>query len=193
MSDDPSVPMNSIPKKAEPMKVAPMEGRDKRGRWIKGHCPNPKGRPKKMRFKDYNPSDPKHFFSTQIEVKTADGTQAMDRKAALLHKMFETAMRGGVMAQRMAWEMIKETEQQIADLRVHFDRRLTELVLDNPDFKDMDESLSREEKIELFGMAKTLNHYFPGQYDAILGGGKPEIPVEWVERLKRHKSEEEEG
>ena len=144
-------------------------GRDARGRWKKGHCPNPKGRPKKERFKDYNPSDTRHFFNTQIEVMTAEGPQRMDRRAALLHKVFEKAMKGGVTAQRLALAMIAENDQRLAELRFHYERMETELIHENPNFKSLDESLTISQRNELLGLATALAHYYPGQYGAILG------------------------
>ena len=131
MTDD-QTPSDSDAPNAAPANA----GRDARGRWKNGHCPNPKGRPKKERFKDYNPSDPRHFFMTQIEAATADGPQMMDRRTALLNKMFEGAMKGKVTLTRMLMAIIKENDQQLAELRLHYDRRLTELVLNNPDFKN---------------------------------------------------------
>ena len=148
----------------------PRKTRDARGRWLPGHCPNRKGRPKKRRFKNYNPSDPRHFFATQVEVMTANGPEMMDRRTALLYKAYEGAMKGKVTPMRMMMGMIKENDQQMAELRVEYDRLLSTLILDNPDFKSIDESLTPRQRIELFGMATTLNHYYPGQYRELLGG-----------------------
>lgn len=143
--------------------------RDARGRLLPGHCPNRKGRPKKKRFKNYDPSDPRHFFSTLIEVATADGPQVMDRRTALLNKIFEGAMKGKATPMRMLMAMIKETDQQLAELRLHYDRMECALIHDNPNFKSLNESLTVQQKIKLLTTAATLNHYHPGQYDAILG------------------------
>jgi len=166
MSEDPNKPTSGPSESKQPRKT-----RDARGRWMKGHCPNPKGRAKKQRFTDYNPSDRRHFFSTQVEVMTADGPQMMTRQTALLNKNFELAMNGKVTSMRMMMAEINENNQQLAELRVHYERRLAELVLDNPNFKNFDESLTVQQRAELFGLAATLNHYHPGQYGAILGEG----------------------
>ena len=162
---------NDHPTGSEP----PRNARDARGRWMKGHCPNPKGRPKKKRFKDYNPSDVRHFVSTQIEVATADGPQLMDRRTALLNKMFEGAMKGKATPLRMMMAMIKENDQQMAELRLQYERLERELIHDNPGFEGIDESLTHQQKIDLFGLATVLNHYYPGEYDTILGKAEGSI------------------
>ena len=144
-------------------------GRDARGRWKTGHCPNPNGRPKKRRHEDYSPRDLRDFMNTQIEVTTAEGTQRMDRRTAFMNKVFEGAMKGKATAMRMLMADIKESDRQLAELRLHYDRMLAALILDNPDFKSFDESLSRQQRIDMLEMASALNHYYPGQYGAILG------------------------
>jgi len=164
MSDDPKTPGKDPSGGDRPRKT-----RDARGRWVKGHCPNPKGRPRKQRFKDYNPSDVRHFVSTQIEVATADGPQLMDRRTAFLNKIFEGAMKGKATQTRMMLAMIKENDQQLAELRVHFEHLVRSLILNNPHFESIDESLTVQQRAELFALANLLNHHHPGQYDAILG------------------------
>ena len=170
MSHDHTTP-NDHPTGSEP----PRNARDARGRWRKGHCPNPKGRPKKKRFKDYNPSDLRHFFSTLVEVTTAGGPEMMDRKTALLYKLYEGAMKGKITPLRMMMAMIKENDQQMAELRLHYERLEREFIHDNPDFEGIDESLTRQQKIDLIGLATVLNYYYPGEYDTILGKAEGSI------------------
>ncbi len=152
MSHDQTTPNDNPPGSEHPRKT-----RDARGRWMKGHCPNPKGRPKKIRLGNYDPSDPRHFFSTLVEVMTADGPQAMDRRTALLYKVYEGAMTSKVTSMRMMMAMIKENDQQMAELRLQYERLESELILDNPDFEGIDESLTRQQKIDLIGLATVLN------------------------------------
>ena len=163
MKDDHNTPTNDPSGTEQPRKT-----RDARGRWLKGHCPNRKGRPRKKRFKDYNPSDLRHFMNTQIEVATADGPQLMDRRTAVLNKLFEGAMKGKATPLRMLMGMIKENDQQLAELRVHYENLVRTLILDNPDFKSIDVSLTARQRLELLQMATTLNHYHPGQFNELL-------------------------
>ena len=108
-------------------------------------------------------------MNTQIEVTTADGTHTMDRKTALLNKLFEGAMKGKATPMRMLLADIKVSDRQLAELRRNYERLEAELIHDNPDVKDIDESLTCQQRIELLGMASALNHYYPGACDTILG------------------------
>lgn len=142
--------------------------RDARGRWRKGHCPNPKGRPRKVKFEGYNPSDIRHFANTQIELMMNGAPVKLDRRAALLNKMYETAMKGRVSQQRYMMQLFEKTDVRLAGLRDLYNTLLHRWILDNPKFKGFDESLTREQQFELLSLASTLNHYHPGQYEELL-------------------------
>ena len=174
----------NLPSNEDPSSEAVDTGRDARGRWKTGHCPNPKGRPKKRRYENYNPSDLRDFMNTQIEVSTAEGTQKMDRRTALMNKLFEGAMKGKVTPIRILLADIRESDQQLAELRLEYERLETELIHDNPEFKDFDDSLTRQQRIDLLGMATTLNHYYPGEYDAILGKSDDETSKKRFEEFR---------
>ena len=68
----------------------------------------------------------------------------------------------------------------------------SELIHENQNFKSIDESLAIRQRNELLGLATVLNHYFPGQYDAILGQRDEEATEEafkyFEARLARSKS-----
>lgn len=149
--------------------------RDERGRWRKGHCPNPKGRPRKKRASNYDPSDFRHFTNTQIELVVNGEVQQMGRKEALFHKMFESAMKGRVSMQRHLMQRIESNEAELSELRQQYHAFVYERILDNPHFEGLDVSLSNQERYYLITMAATLNHYHPGQFDEFLP--KP-LPVE---------------
>ncbi len=142
--------------------------RDARGRWKTGHCPNPKGRPPKKTFKDYSPSDVRHFANTQIELTINGRPEKMDRRAALLSKVFESAMSGKVSQQRFLIGLFEKSDVQLAELRHHYGKLMSTWIMDNPDFKNFDESLTSEQKNELISLASVLNHYHPGQYTELL-------------------------
>ena len=143
-------------------------GRDARGRWQKGHCPNPKGRPRKQKFENYDPSDIRHFANTQVELMMNGEPVKLDRRAALLSKMFESAMKGRVSQQRYLMGLFEKNDVRLAQLRDRYNTLLHRWVLDNPNYKGFDESLTREQQLELLSLASTLNHYHPGQYEALL-------------------------
>ncbi len=67
--------------------------RDARGRWLPGNCPNPKGRPKKKPKVLPDQSDIRIFGHTMIDVLTNGQKETMDRRTALLNKMFDSKER----------------------------------------------------------------------------------------------------
>ena len=88
--------------------------RDARGRWMKGHCPNPKGRPKKKAQPYYDPGDVRLFSRAEISVVAGGQTQIMERRAALLHKLYEDAMKGKVTAQRLLLNEFEKWDKRLA-------------------------------------------------------------------------------
>ena len=164
--------MNDVSKKAaKPAANSNEDNRDARGRWQKGHCPNPKGRPRKKKAKNYDPSDVRHFANTQIELMINGQPEKMTRKEAILSKVFESAMKGRVSQQRYVMSLFEKNDEQLAELRQQYDVLLHEWIVANPNFENIDESLSRQQINTLTSMASTLNHYYPGQFDALLGSG----------------------
>ena len=97
--DDDQVDRTAIPR-AKPT-------RDARGRWLKGHCPNPKRSAAKESQTDYHPGDIRHFGNTLIDVAANGRVETMDRRTALNHKMFESAMKGRVSMQRFLYKRIR--------------------------------------------------------------------------------------
>lgn len=73
------------------------ESRDRQGRWVKGVSGNRKGRPPKLARLDHG--DLQTFKNTAIEVNTPDGSVLMTREAAILHRLYQAAMKGNVHAQ----------------------------------------------------------------------------------------------
>ena len=63
----------------------------------------------------------------------------------------------------------EKKDAELAELRHQYERFLHEWVLDNPNFKNFDDSLSHEQQLILLKMGATLNHYHPGQFTAFLG------------------------
>lgn len=68
------------------------DGRDLSGRWCKGHCPNPKGRPRKkapVSDADMN------WFKNGVQDITINGVKRqLTRHEILLHSMYEQAVKG---------------------------------------------------------------------------------------------------
>lgn len=158
MRDDDSDPTKRGHPRAKPT-------RDARGRWLKGHCPNPKGRPRKKPKEYLDLADIRTFENTLIEVRTNDGLELMDRRAALLRKMFEDAMRGKVSMQRLLYAEFQRNDERLAAARLRHQQLMTQWVIENDDFDGLDgENIPFDVRLEIAGLESLLSHYFPGQY-----------------------------
>src|SRR5512137_1425833 len=67
-------------------------GRDKHGRWKKGYCPNPKGRPRKE--PDISDADVGWFKQRMVEATINGEKRWLTRHELLLHSMYEQAIKG---------------------------------------------------------------------------------------------------
>lgn len=154
---------NSDPTKRGDARAKPT--RDNRGRWLKGHCPNPKGRPRKKPKEYFDLADIRTFGNTLIEVRTNDGAELMDRRAALLHKMYEDAMRGKDSMQRLLYAEFERNDERLAAARLQYDKLMTRWAIENDDFDGLDgDNIPFQVQIEILGLQSLLHHYFPSQY-----------------------------
>ena len=142
--------------------------RDARGRWLKGQCPNPKGRPRKKPQKDLDLADIRTFANMLIEVRANGQTKLMDRRTALLHKMFEDAMKGKVSMQKFLYQELQKNEELLAEFRVRYERLMIDWIIRNPRYKDPEYELPIEIRTELMALERVLRHYFPESYDDFL-------------------------
>ncbi len=139
--------------------------RDANGRWVKGHCPNPKGRPRKTVRSDFDLGDLEHFGNTLIDVMAGGEKTTMVRSAALLHKMYESAMKGKVSMQRFLYAEFERTDVRLAGARLRLAQLMTKWVIENDDCDCLDgENIPFEVQLEILGLQSLLNHYFPDQY-----------------------------
>lgn len=158
MSSNDTGPLNRDSDNIEPT-------RDARGRWLKGHCPNPKGRPRKVPRKRGDLADLQRFGNTLVEVRTQDGMELMTRRAALLHKMFEDAMRGKVSMQRLLLKEFEQSDRLHAATRLRYDQLITEWIVNKPEHEELDiENIPFEVRTEIASLESVLNHYYPTQY-----------------------------
>jgi len=82
------------------------DGRDAKGRWAKGTSGNPNGRPRNV-F-DYDMADVYNFSQFPMEITVAGDKQLMTRHEVVLMKLFETAMKGRITAQKFLIEKFEE-------------------------------------------------------------------------------------
>ena len=139
--------------------------RDARGRWLKGHCPNPHGRPRKTIQADYDPGDIRHFGNTLIDVATNGRIERMTRRAALLHKMYADAMKGKVTMQRVMHAEFERNDKRMAAARLRYEQLMIRWVIENDEFDGLDgDSIPFEVQLEILGLESLLSYYYPGQY-----------------------------
>ena len=135
--------------------------RDEKGRWLPGHCPNPKGRPRKPLLPEVDESDIRVFRNSVVEFNIAGEKQYMTRENALLHKIFEGAMRGKVTSQRFLYKIFEENSQMMAEARLRYDQLIIDWQI-NSDRHDRD--IPFEVELEILSLQAVLHHYFPSQY-----------------------------
>ncbi len=68
------------------------DGRDDNGRWKKGHCPNPKGRPRKEI--EYSEADYYIFKNTMVTANINGVPTRLSRHALLMHSNYDQAIKG---------------------------------------------------------------------------------------------------
>ena len=151
--------------------------RDTQGRWLPGHCPNPKGRPRKADKIDVDRADLGRFMNTEVEMKVGGELVSMTREEALLHKMYEGAMGGKVSNQKFFYEQFQQRKKDIAELRAEYDRLVAEWFIENPTIKTNGiESIPFQVKAQIVGLENLLGRVFPedypGTFTTLLGYGE---------------------
>lgn len=94
-----------------------MNGRDRNGRWTKGHCPNPNGRPRKK--PQTSGSDVRYFKQTLVDATIQGKPVQLTRHELLLHKMFENALKGSVLVQRKLFDRFEQSDDTFAEAEFH--------------------------------------------------------------------------
>ena len=138
--------------------------RDSNGRWLAGHCPNPKGRPKKKPKVFLSESDLRTFGNMQIDIVANGREVTMDRRTALLNKIFESAMKGKISSQRFLHKEFEKNDERLAAIRVRYDQLIMDRINGSIDYRKPDYDEPFEIELEIEGLRTLLNHYYPGSY-----------------------------
>lgn len=146
----------------------PKPTRDARGRWLPGHCPNPRGRPRKRLSVLTDQGDTHIFANTAVEVKIQGQIQLMTREASLKLKAYEGAMKGSVYLLRYLDEKFQKNEERMAEIRVRYDELMMDWIVDNPDRHRPGFKLPAQIEIEMQRLRAFLHHYFPNDYPLTL-------------------------
>ncbi len=129
-----------------------------------GNCPNPKGRPKKKPTVLPDQSDIHIFYNTVIDVLTSGQREMMDRRTALLNKMYESAMKGRVSQQRFLYKEFERNDERLAATRLHYERLMFDWYVNNPAPGKPRVDMPLEVELEIMQLRGLLNHYYPGSY-----------------------------
>ncbi len=82
------------------------DGRDKNGRWV-NVSGNPSGRPRKI--PDLDMADILNFSKKTLKIKIGGEEQLVTHHEALVHVLFQTAMKGRISAQRYLLEKFEQS------------------------------------------------------------------------------------
>jgi hypothetical protein len=88
-------------------------GRDERGRWKKGFCPNPNGRPRKQ--PRTSEADINYFRNTAVEVTINGERRLVTRHELLVNAMFDKAIKGNVTMQRELFRRFEKSDEIYAE------------------------------------------------------------------------------
>ena len=84
------------------------DGRDAKGRWTKNTSGNPNGRPRNV--PDLDMADVYTFSQFPTEIVIGGEKQLMTRQEVVLLKMFESAMKGRITAQKYLIEKFEQAQ-----------------------------------------------------------------------------------
>ena len=105
------------------------DGRDKNGRWINGSG-NPRGRPRKI--PDLDMADILNFSKKTIKIKIGGEEQEVTHHEALVHALYQTAMKGRISAQRYLLEKFEQADLSYGYVRMRYEE-YSEALANDPD------------------------------------------------------------
>lgn len=105
------------------------DGRDENGRFI-GRSGNPSGRPKKV--PDLDMSDIRNFSLKTMDIKIGGEELEMTHHEALIHSIFQSALKGRISAQRLLLDKFEEADLTYHTVRMRYEE-YAEAIKNNPD------------------------------------------------------------
>ena len=105
------------------------DGRDAKGRWVKGTTGNRSGRPPKV--PDHDMADVYNFSQFPTEIAIGGQQQLMTRHEVVLLKLFETALKGRITAQKYLLEKFEEAAMSKGYLQLWLEK-WAEIMADDP-------------------------------------------------------------
>ena len=111
------------------------DGRDAKGRWTKNTSGNPSGRPPNV--PDLDMADVYNFSQFPAEISIGGEKQLMTRQEILLLKLFESALKGRITAQKYLIDKFEQAEMSRGYVQLSLERWL-ERMDDDPSSISMD-------------------------------------------------------
>ncbi len=111
------------------------DGRDAKGRWTKDTSGNPSGRPRNV--PDLDMADVYNFSQFPTEISIGGEKQLMTRHEIVWFKMFESALKGGITAQKYLIEKFEQDEMARGYIRLSLERWV-ERIADDPSSVSME-------------------------------------------------------
>jgi Family of unknown function (DUF5681) len=116
--------------------------RDARGRWKKGFCPNPSGRPRKK--PPISDADVNHFRTGAVTLTLNGEKRVVSRHEALMHALFDQALKGKSLIARMLFKRFEDSDELYAKARMEL-KDIGKAILKKRDEKgEYDEQLIHE-------------------------------------------------
>jgi len=94
--------------------------RDAKGRWTKGKSGNPNGRPRCV--PDLDMADVRNFSNYPTEITIGGEKQLMTRHEIILFKLFESAGKGSIAAQKYLLEKFEQAEMDRGYIRLELEK-----------------------------------------------------------------------
>ncbi len=98
------------------------DGRDAKGRWTKNTSGNPSGRPPNV--PDLDMADVYNFSQFPAEIAIGGEKQLMTRQEIILLKLFESALKGRITAQKYLIDKFEEAEMSRGYVQLSLERWL---------------------------------------------------------------------
>ena len=111
------------------------DGRDANGRWAKNTTGNPNGRPRKV--PDLDMADFYNFSQYPTEIMIGGEKQLMTRHEIVWLKLFESAAKGRITAQKYLLEKFEEAEMSKGYVRLSLEK-WAERMIEDPDSVPME-------------------------------------------------------
>ncbi len=96
------------------------DGRDAKGRWTKNTSGNPSGRPPNV--PDLDMADVYNFSQFPAEIAIGGEKQLMTRQEVVLLKLFESALKGRITAQKFLIDKFEQVEMSRGYVRLSLER-----------------------------------------------------------------------